>query len=922
MAYTKQDWKNLPDQSTPISAARLNHLETQYEEGVAYTDEKIALNPGPQGPEGAPGPQGPEGPRGPEGPAGADGVPGADGADGPQGAQGPSGDPGATGPAGVISSASVTGLPPSAEPTISMGGTPSDRTFTFGIPKGEQGVPGADGTSVNVLGTLPGVGSLPASGEAGDAYIISGNLWVWSANSNDWTNAGPFQGPKGDTGTAGASATITSATATSLNPADAPTVVLGGSPSARTFAFGIPKGAPGAAGADGAAGTISSATATGLAAGAAPTVTLGGTPSSRTFAFGIPKGDKGDKGADGTNGIDGSNGTNGSDGAPGAPGAAGTITSASASGLAAGASPTITLGGTPNARTMAFGIPAGAKGEQGTPTTVNGKTGASITLTADDLGAQSKVVTNVADFGAVGNGTTDDTAALNSATNAAGVGGVVVLSPGKRYLVLGSVKLKSGTSVLGNGATLLKNSSSTSSVLLWNEMTSKGYGGGGRDITLRDLNVQGQYTGAGTGTDVVLSFMHLSGLRVENCNFSQGMANGHYLDLMGCDNVRISNSTFSGMNPVSGREIIEAIQIDCSTATAAGHSLFTDSFYDGLPTRNIQVKGCTFEPLKVGATTYPLPKPLGAHAGALVGDDGWYQDIWFENNLVRGWAPDIAGSYWQGWIQLPGSRNVTIRGNTFAYEGPARGSGRGSIISSRMLDKVTALENVASTSPPSTPLAQPRSAVNWLVADNHFTGFKDNYSDSTSAVIFMDAPHNDRISVTGNNCSDSKAPFLRIENDVNLIVSSNSAHITGTQGGVIQVSGSSASLTGNSVSGNCPFGILLNGGADSVVSSNKTTGCATGIQVNGLANGIVSGNYVADYTSIGVDIGSVPGVGTSWDLTLSGNRIRTSISTRTASIRIGPSATRLFRWGNRYRDGGPLLDTGASSISNTALDTN
>lgn len=360
MAYTKQDWKNLPDQSTPISAARLNHLETQYEEGVAYTDEKIALNPGPQGPEGPQGPQGPEGPQGPQGPAGADGVPGADG---PQGAQGPSGDPGATGPAGVISSASVTGLPPSAEPTISMGGTPSDRTFSFGIPKGEKGDPGADGTSVNVLGTLPGVGSLPASGEPGDAYIISGNLWVWSDNSGDWTNAGPFQGPKGDPGAAGASATITSATATSLNPSDAPTVVLGGSPSARTFAFGIPKGAPGAKGADGAAGTISSATASGLPAGASPTVSLGGTPNSRTFAFGIPKGDKG------------------------ADGAAGTITSATASGLPAGASPTVSLGGSASSRTFAFGIPAGAKGDQGTPTTVNGKSGTSITLTAADVGA-------------------------------------------------------------------------------------------------------------------------------------------------------------------------------------------------------------------------------------------------------------------------------------------------------------------------------------------------------------------------------------------------------------------------------------------------------------------------------------------------------------------------------------------------------
>ena len=36
MAYIKQTWKNLPDQTTPISAERLNHLETQYDSAVQW----------------------------------------------------------------------------------------------------------------------------------------------------------------------------------------------------------------------------------------------------------------------------------------------------------------------------------------------------------------------------------------------------------------------------------------------------------------------------------------------------------------------------------------------------------------------------------------------------------------------------------------------------------------------------------------------------------------------------------------------------------------------------------------------------------------------------------------------------------------------------------------------------------------------
>lgn len=45
MAYVKQNWQNLPNQTTPLSAQRLNHLETQYDEALkdanAYTDAHV-----------------------------------------------------------------------------------------------------------------------------------------------------------------------------------------------------------------------------------------------------------------------------------------------------------------------------------------------------------------------------------------------------------------------------------------------------------------------------------------------------------------------------------------------------------------------------------------------------------------------------------------------------------------------------------------------------------------------------------------------------------------------------------------------------------------------------------------------------------------------------------------------------------------
>ena len=92
--------------------------------------------------------------------------------------------PGPQGESGEITSATAVGLAAGADPTVTLGGTPEQRTIQFGIPKGD---PGSDGDD----------------------------------------------------------ATITGVTASTLPPQSDATVTMGGTPTARTFAFGIPKGDPG-----------------------------------------------------------------------------------------------------------------------------------------------------------------------------------------------------------------------------------------------------------------------------------------------------------------------------------------------------------------------------------------------------------------------------------------------------------------------------------------------------------------------------------------------------------------------------------------------------------------------------------------------------------------------------------------------------
>ena len=64
-----------------------------------------------------------------------------------------------------------------------------------------QGPPGQDGTGITILGSLPGTGFLPATGDnIGDAWLILKAMWVWQGDH--WQEQGQA-GLKGDIGPAG-----------------------------------------------------------------------------------------------------------------------------------------------------------------------------------------------------------------------------------------------------------------------------------------------------------------------------------------------------------------------------------------------------------------------------------------------------------------------------------------------------------------------------------------------------------------------------------------------------------------------------------------------------------------------------------------------------------------------------------------------
>lgn len=239
--------------------------------------------------------------RGEQGPAGANGQ------DGARGPQGPQGDPGLQGPQGEKGEKGDPGPQgPQGDP-------------------GPQGPKGEDGTGVNIKGSFDSPGDLPPSGEAGDAYLIGGDLYVWTGA--EWQNVGTIQGPQGAQGPKGDKGDKGDSGPAGADGAQGPEGPEGPpGPKGDPGSQGIqgpkgdpgdqgprgeqgPQGEPGATGAPGAAATVTVGTTTTGEAGTEAAVTNSGTTSAAVLNFTIPKGEKGDKGDTGPQGPQGDPGT-------------------------------------------------------------------------------------------------------------------------------------------------------------------------------------------------------------------------------------------------------------------------------------------------------------------------------------------------------------------------------------------------------------------------------------------------------------------------------------------------------------------------------------------------------------------------------------------------------------------------------------
>lgn len=226
-------------------------------------------------------------------------------------------------------------------------------------------------------------------------------------------------------------------------------------------------------------------------------------------------------------------------------------------------------------------------------------------------------VSYVSDFGAKGDGVSDDTQAIQNAINflKGFENKVLIFDKNLNYVINRLLEIDfSNLEIMGNNSTLVVKNASIGTVL-----TNGKEGGtyykydGNSNITINDLTFKGYQNTSNS----CIAFGHGRNFKFNNCKFIDFKT--HCFDLAGVDGVLISNCVFEGYvgtNPSHD----ECIQLDyCLQNTFNPFGV-----YDSTPTKNVRILDCEFK----ASENFPT-------WGKCVGSHSYSEKGYLENILIK-----------------------------------------------------------------------------------------------------------------------------------------------------------------------------------------------------------------------------------------------------------------------------------------------
>jgi hypothetical protein len=430
-------------------------------------------------------------------------------------------------------------------------------------------------------------------------------------------------------------------------------------------------------------------------------------------------------------------------------------------------------------------------------------------------------------YGAVGDGITDDLAAIQAALDAAFTagGGVVLLPPGRTYCVSSFMVARSNTTVIAYGATIRSIHATTGCFRnFYGDSDLSGYAGYNNITVLGGVWDGNAYkaadsTGVVTATTNIMTFIHSQNVWVHDAVF-RDTSSAHALELNAVSMARITNCRFEGFIDNSGdgsRATSEFVEIDLAKT---GNSAIGE--FDGTPCRDILFSGCWFGP----------STRLGS-AGRAIGTHGAVSASYFDRITVR--DCEIWGT----------SADVGIRAMYW----------RDSVIANNKISGTTAAGILAVTD------ATVTQTVNGLTIEGNI--IESSGSDAGIWIDGVAAATLTDVVVRGNIVRNATGYGVRADYAPGVVIQGNRTDTT-SQGGVLAQESVRASIVGNSVSAAGSNGINAAGSAGAVIANNivDTTsanhGIAVGAATSAGGQATITGNTVRAAASAGLRL-TAPG---------------------------------------------------------------
>ena len=197
----------------------------------------------------------------------------------------------------------------------------------------------------------------------------------------------------------------------------------------------------------------------------------------------------------------------------------------------------------------------------------------------------SNIFINVHDYGAKGDGTTDDTDAIQDALDAASSGGLVFFPTGT-YLVTKPPICYSKQVVELNGSTILQGVAITNLMRGYCTSSIGGYNGP-HDIVVQNGTFDG---GAYTESNTLLGFCHGLRITIRNCIFKNAYGTWHNIEINSSKHVLIDNCDFEGSRKTNYNGCL--IQVDSFNNSNTWP--WGDGKIDNTVSNMVEIRSCHF----------------------------------------------------------------------------------------------------------------------------------------------------------------------------------------------------------------------------------------------------------------------------------------------------------------------------------------